>query len=196
MKKILLVIATLTFTLSSVAAVKPDLTQFKDLCVKRYQTSVKKNGQSDLTGAYLRYEGDQRINSNFKSLYFNPDYDLDIMLNENPYKKITMHNLSNKYNTFTFYDHKEQNDGDRIGSKFTLEKITYDTYELSIYKTNRNELDEDRRYIPIYDEAFDFRESENELSEPIHTLELRRVERKEKELYAFNTELSLTCRKK
>nr|WP_075498062.1 hypothetical protein [Moritella viscosa]SHO14758.1 Phosphocholine cytidylytransferase [Moritella viscosa] len=194
MKKTILAIA-LTFTLSSVAAVKPDLTQFDDLCVKSYKTSLKRNGQSDLTGVYLRYEGEERINNNFKSLYFNPDYDVDVMFNENPYKKIKTHNLSKKYNTFTFYDHKEQKDGDRIGNKFTLEKITYDTYELSIYKTNRNELGDDRRYIPIYDEAFDFRENTSELSEPIYTLELRRIESKEKSLYAHNTELSLLCRK-
>ena len=193
MKKILLTVAAL-FTLNNAIAQKLDLKGYKESCIKSYEHSIYRNGTSDLNGVYLKYKGRENINPFFSSLYFSPDYNLNVMFNESYMNKKATYDLNKEDDVFTFYDHKEKSDGDRSGMKFEIEHSSYNTYVLKAYITTYNKLGSGLKYIPIYDKKFDFSVNKKDL-EPIYELTFERDLDKEDVLYSENTELSLACRK-
>jgi len=194
MNKLLLTIATLSLMTSSAMAQAADLTQFKDSCIERYNKSIERNGQSDLRGLYLQYKGDEIINQNFNSMYFNPDYNIDVMMNERIDRRQGTYDLTQDGDEFTFYDHRKKKSGDRVGKKTVITKVDNDTYEIRMFRTTRR-ITGKNGFEAIFDEVFDFRFDKKDSGKPITFLTLKRNTDKSKSLFQGNTVLSLACLK-
>lgn len=192
MNKILLTIATLSLMTSSAMAQTVDLTQYKDTCVDRYNKLAERNGQSDLRGLYLKYEGNEMINQSFNSMYFNPDYNIDVMMNEQSRRQGT-YDLTQDGDEFTFYDHRKKRNGDRVGKKTLITKIDDDSYEVRMFKTTRRIMGKNG-FEAVFDEVFDFRSNKKD-GEPISYITLKRDIDKSKSLFQGNSIFSLACKK-
>ena len=193
MKKTILGLTLLATSIGSFASNQDvDLSLYKDHCVKSYNSSVKTNGQSELNGVYLKYDGLEPIKDVFKSLYFNPDYNANVMLNRDETSKQRTYDLTEEDNVFTFYNKDIEKTGKRKGFKFVIEKENEDTYNLTMFKVSKNLIGKNKIRNSIFDVPYDFSSDNKEV---IEKLVLTRDFKMEKSLYPSNTELNNECLK-
>ncbi|MEL0628070.1 hypothetical protein [Psychromonas aquatilis] len=191
----IMIITTALITMSNANAKKIDLSNFTDSCVKSYKQSQYRNGTSEINGVYLEYLGKDNINSMFSSLYFSPDYNLNVMFNNDFKQKKATYDLTEKNNVFTFYNRKEKYDGDRNGLMFEIKKIDSLNYKLKVFKTNHNILNNKQRFVAVFDELFPL--GKNRFSkEDLYSLDLTRNFEKENSMFYKNTELTKGCLKR
>lgn len=186
--KILAVIVS-CLTLNVITAKDLDLSIYKDRCVIDYKKGVRKNGTSGINGVYLEYKGEEPIKEAFKSVYFSPDYNLQVTLNGDKRSGVKMVDVVSENDSVVFYDQKSDKRGDRNGSKWTVKHVAYNTYELSISYSNRSIRNKDRTFTPVFDESVEF-------GKGLTVLTLKRNVEKEEDLYASNSDFDLSCIKK
>ncbi|MFA0318281.1 hypothetical protein AB4521_24550 [Vibrio cyclitrophicus] len=189
MKFKILTIIVSCLTMNAVTAKDLDLSLYKDRCVIDYKKGVRKHGTSDINGAYLEYKGQEQIKEAFKSVYFSPDYNLQVTLNGDKRSAVEMVDVVSENDSVVFYDQKSDKRGDRNGSRWTVKHVAYNTYELSISYSNRSIRNKDRTFTPVFDEAVEFEKG-------ITVLTLKRNIEKGENMYASNSDFDLSCLKK
>lgn len=111
MKKIITTIL-LTMSINS-NAYQVDLTKYTDKCLTRYNALVEKNGQTNLKGIYLKYDQKDKIKELYSTMYFQPDYNFNVIYSG--FAEQTIYDLKENSNTYTYYSKKANRDGQQDG---------------------------------------------------------------------------------
>ncbi len=153
MKKIIALTVSLLLTNIALADVSDlDLTKYEDHCVNKYKKYHDKYGSNEINGTYLKYEGENK--PKFDSLYFKPDVNFSVFLNE---KEVRVFDLTEKDGVYTFYNKskvkKGSKKGSRTGIEFKLTKISDIEYELRMNKSNRKEYIDGGTYKSFFEKG-------------------------------------------
>lgn len=133
MRKSIIAITLLSSLFGTVQAKDIDFSLYNDDCVKVYNENLEINGKNEINGTYLKYKGDQKIK--YESIYFMPDLNMGIMINDVFY---SAYDLNNENGVYTFYS-KQDNDSGRSGIMYKMKDLGNEEYEFSIFKRSGRE---------------------------------------------------------
>lgn len=157
-------------------------------CLKYYFQTIDKIGATDLKGAYLIYNQDEKISDRFQTLYFNPDFSFDVSFSDST--KQRTHDFTKTGNTYVFYTKKANKDGARSGYEYVIKDISNDEYLLRINKMTRIVFLEHNYEKPLFEEVVYFDEGRK-----IDAIKFKREKTKEESLFWEKTEINARCLK-
>ncbi|WP_373942826.1 hypothetical protein L0991_03525 [Vibrio chagasii] len=158
MKKYILTISSILFASMSIAK-EVDLSKYNEDCKTRYENLVNRKGKSDFNGVFLEYKDEDKIMTNLKRVYFNPDADVSIRIG-NSFKDLTIYDLTVSDYSYTFYDKSARN-GKRRGHKWVFERKNFDTYELKIFEKSSYSRNKDRTYTTHFEKPLNLSSDAN-----------------------------------